>query len=90
MYTTGHNSYKACRFCSIRGIYCQGNRHVYFPLKPPMNMSGCQYNSENLPLRTHEDYIRDVTVVKNASGSSRKRKIQDRGTFILNTFSKFI
>ncbi|EXX72071.1 hypothetical protein RirG_072760 [Rhizophagus irregularis DAOM 197198w] len=79
MYTTGHNSYKACRFCSIRGIYCQGNRHVYFPLKPPMNMSGCQYNSENLPLRTHEDYIRDVTVVKNASGSSRKRKIQDRG-----------
>lgn len=55
-----------------------------------MNMSECHYNSENLPLRTHEDYICDVTVVKNASGSSCKHEIQNQSTFISNTFSKYI
>ena len=92
MYTTGHNSYKACRFCSIRGIYCQGNRHVYFPLKPPMNMPGCQYNPKNLPLRTHEDYVHDTYVVEHTNRSSRKHEIQKRGiSFIyLNTLSKYI
>ncbi|CAG8453526.1 6668_t:CDS:2 [Dentiscutata heterogama] len=57
MHITGHNSYKACCFCSIQGIYCQGNRHIYFPLKPPTGMSGYRYNPKSLPLRTHEDYI---------------------------------
>jgi len=82
MCITGHNSYKACRFCSILGIYCQKNRHVYFPLKPPTNVSGCQYDPTNLPLRTHEEYTCDANIVKNASGSSYKREIQKRGTAV--------
>ena len=81
MCTTGHNSYKGCRFCSIRGMYCQGNRHVYFPLKPPAGMSGSQYDPKNLPLRTHEDYLHDATIIKNINGplSLRKQEIQERG-----------
>ncbi|CAG8787807.1 16657_t:CDS:2, partial [Gigaspora margarita] len=38
MCTTGHNSYKACRFCSIHGVCCNKNQHVYFSLKPPNNI----------------------------------------------------
>jgi hypothetical protein len=79
MYTTGHNSYKACRFCSICGIYCQGNRHVYYPLNPPAGMSGNQYDARNLPLRSHKDYIRDAAVIGQMNGSLRKCEVQKRG-----------
>ncbi|CAG8478694.1 17058_t:CDS:2 [Racocetra persica] len=50
MCTTGHNSYKACRFCSICGICCKENRHIYFLLKPPNGVLGCLYKPKNLPL----------------------------------------
>ena len=79
MYTTGHNSYKACRFCSICGIYCQENRHVYYPLNPPAGMSGSQYDAKNLPLRNHEDYVYDTAVIENMNGSLHKREIKKRG-----------
>ncbi|CAG8727529.1 8692_t:CDS:2, partial [Racocetra persica] len=29
---TGHNSYKGCRYCNIKGIYFS---HIYYPTKPP-------------------------------------------------------
>ena len=79
MCTTGHNSYKACRFCFIHGVYCQGNRHVYFPLKPPAGISGNQYDPKNLPLRAHEDYTRDAIAIENMNGSLRKNEMQKRG-----------
>ncbi|CAB4398993.1 unnamed protein product [Rhizophagus irregularis] len=89
MCTTGHNSYKACRFCSICGTYCQENRHVYFPLKPPAGTSENQYDPKNLPLRTHESYIDDINVIKYAIGSSHKRKnyLSER---YLNGWAKFV
>ncbi|CAG8792974.1 26331_t:CDS:2, partial [Gigaspora rosea] len=46
MCTTGHNSYKACRFCSIRGICCKENQHIYFPLKPPKCLNGSSRKHE--------------------------------------------
>jgi len=82
MCTTGHNSYKACRFCSIQGVYCRENRHVYFPLKPPTSISGNQYDPGNLPVKRHEDYVRDVRVVENTSGSLRNREVQERGKLL--------
>ena len=85
MCTTGHNSYKACRFCTIRGVYCQQNRHVYFPLKPPTGTSGSRYDPGNLPMRTHEDYVQDVMTVEHTSGSSRKREVQARGKLLVLT-----
>ena len=83
MCTTGHNSYKACRFCSIQGVYCRQNRHVYFPLKPPTGISGNRYDPGNLPVRTHEDYVRDVRAVEHTSGSLRKREVQERGKLLV-------
>lgn len=33
--TRGANAYAYCRFCRIRGIYCNSKRHIYCPLVPP-------------------------------------------------------
>lgn len=79
MCTTGHNSYKACRFCFIQGIYSETNRHIYFPLKPPTGMSGISYDPKSLPLRTHRDYVRGVAAVKHSSGTSLARKVREHG-----------
>ncbi|RIB06185.1 hypothetical protein C2G38_1910086, partial [Gigaspora rosea] len=79
MYTTGHNSYKACRFCSIQGIYCQRNRHEYYPLKPPTGMSGRRYDPKDLPLRTHENYVRDAIAIEHINGKLYKDGAQKRG-----------
>ena len=85
MCTTGHNSYKACRFCSIQGVYCQQNRHVYFPLKPPTGISGNRYDPGNLPVRTHEDYLWDVRAVEYMSRLLRKREVQERDKLLILT-----
>lgn len=83
MCTTGHNSYKACRFCSIQGVYCRQNRHVYFPLKPPIGISGSQYDPRNLLMRTHDDYVQDIRAVEHTNGSLRKREVQERGKLLI-------
>ncbi|RIA99683.1 hypothetical protein C1645_684566, partial [Glomus cerebriforme] len=28
---SGHNSYKACRFCILEGIWHPLNKHIYYP-----------------------------------------------------------
>ncbi|RIB20722.1 hypothetical protein C2G38_1920343, partial [Gigaspora rosea] len=82
MYTTGHNSYKACRFCSIQGIYCQRNRHVYYPLKPSTGMSGRRYDPKDLPLRTHENYVRDAIAIEHMNEKLYKDEAQKRGIIL--------
>ena len=52
-YLTGHNSYMACRYCDLRGIY---NNHIYYPTTPPSDEMNETYHPLNLPKRTHEDY----------------------------------
>lgn len=86
MCTTGHNSYKACRFCTIQGVYCPQNRHIYFPLNPPIGISGIRYNAGNLPMRTHEDYVRDIRAIESTGGSLRKREVQERGKLLVFLF----
>ncbi|CAG8642442.1 45451_t:CDS:10, partial [Gigaspora margarita] len=81
MYTTGYNSYKACRFCNIHGVCCKENRHIYFPLKPPRNILGCQYDPKNLPLRTHKDYLVDISAIEHSNRSLRKCEVQERDSF---------
>jgi hypothetical protein len=53
---TGHNSYLACRYCDLRGMY---NNHVYYPTTPPSDASNTNetYDPSNLPKRTHNDYV---------------------------------
>ncbi|POG82352.1 hypothetical protein GLOIN_2v1447159, partial [Rhizophagus irregularis DAOM 181602=DAOM 197198] len=72
MQLTGHNSYKGCRFCDIRGIYLN---HVYFPTKPPMEKENEyeRYDPENLPLRTHRQF-KDRIFQLNQANSKRERK----------------
>ena len=42
-------------------------------------MEGSRYDPDNLPLRTHEHYIRDFAAVECSSGSSRTHEVQKRG-----------
>ena len=42
---TGHNSYKACRFCHIEGTSHPSNKHIYYPCK----------NNFDFQLRTHKE-----------------------------------
>ena len=87
MCTTGHNSYKGCRFCYIEGVYA--NRHVYYPLKPPNNRSTMQYNPGALPKRSHTTYERDVAAVMSAVGTAaRNKEKKNRGMGISSDFRK--
>ncbi len=55
MCLTGHNSYKGCRYCDIRGIYID---YVYFPTMPPIGKENkyITYDPDNLPMRNHEQF----------------------------------
>ncbi|CAB5336227.1 unnamed protein product [Rhizophagus irregularis] len=60
---TGHNSYMACRYCDLQGIY---NNHVYYPTTPPSIETYKTYNPSDLPKRTHRDYktrIEQITTI---------------------------
>ena len=50
---TGHNSYMACRYCDLKGIY---TNHVYYPTTPPSDKPSKSYDPSNLPMRTHKDF----------------------------------
>jgi hypothetical protein len=43
----------ACRYCDLRGIYCN---HIYYPTTPPSVEINKTYDPSNLPKRTHKDY----------------------------------
>lgn len=57
MCLTGHNSYKGCRYCNIKGVCV---KHVYFPTFPPTfpptGTNLVRYDANNLPLRSHDEY----------------------------------
>jgi len=59
MCLTGHNSYKGCRYCDIRGI---NMNHVYFLTMPPIGEDDNYktYNLNNLPMRNHEQFERRI------------------------------
>ena len=74
MCLTGHNSYKGCRFCNIRGIYAN---HIYFPTLPPMEKEDQYetYDPNNLPLRTHEQFKDQIFRLKMASSEREKAEL---------------
>jgi len=82
MCLTGHNSYKGCRFCDIRGIYMN---HIYFPTKPPITKENQYqtYDPKNLPLRTHEQFRDRIFRINTASSTNEKAGlISEFGTFL--------
>ena len=55
---TGHNSYKGCRYCNIKGLYLN---HIYYPTTPPTGLnSRSYYDANNLPLRSHDEYKNNI------------------------------
>ncbi|GET52716.1 transposase domain-containing protein [Rhizophagus irregularis DAOM 181602=DAOM 197198] len=75
---TGHNSYMACRYCDLRGIY---NNHVYYPTTPPPSIETYKtYNPSDLPKRTHRDYmIRIEQITTIPPSRTRDTLISDLG-----------
>lgn len=74
---TGHNSYMACRYCDIRGIY---NNHIYYPTTSPSKQINEIYDPLNLPKRTHKDYkTRIDQIVKIPPSKARDKLISDSG-----------
>ena len=80
MCTTGHNSYQRCHFCSLRETYCAKNKHVYYPISPPKGSIGNHYKPNDLPEKTHHDYLQDIEDVENSNtGAARTQTIKATG-----------
>jgi len=74
MNLTGHNSYKGCHCCDIRGIYMN---HVYFPTTPPIGEEGYEtYNSRNLPLHIHRQFKDRIHQLNQASTLKERDKLK--------------
>ncbi|CAG8801621.1 21951_t:CDS:1, partial [Cetraspora pellucida] len=50
---TGHNSYKGCRYCNLRGVH---TNYIYYPTTLPPNFNSERYCPANLPNRTYEEW----------------------------------
>lgn len=81
MCLTGHNSYKGCRFCNIRGIY---TNHVYFPTMPPIGEDDnyITYDPNNLPMRNHEQFKEQIQQL----GRANSNNVQEFGVYNFNFF----
>ena len=76
---TGHNSYMACWFCNICGIYYN---HIYYPLNSSLH--SLSYDILNLPMRSHKEYSENVTNIKEIHSESEKnRQTNLRDNFII-------
>ncbi|CAG8578453.1 18922_t:CDS:2 [Dentiscutata erythropus] len=65
----GHNSYRGCCYCNIKGIY---SSHIYYPTNPPRDQNSETYDSENLPIRTHNEFKRQIKTIQNAQTKLEK------------------
>lgn len=65
----GHNGMVPCRMCKIKGVLKptgkKGDHTYYVPLKPPFTMASQyqEYDPLHLPLRTHNDFLREAALV---------------------------
>lgn len=74
MCLTGHNSYKGCRYCDIRGIYMN---HVYFPTMAPVEEEYANhYDPENLPMRNHEQFKERIQQLTRANSKKERHKLE--------------
>jgi hypothetical protein len=75
LHLTGVNSYSGCRFCTIKGTYCNHVGHVYFPHK--------ETDPQNYPLRSYEHMIGGLEKVLEGGITNQERLNRGRecGTF---------
>ena len=62
----------SCRFCYLKGIYCQQSKHVYYPCSMPRDSDIQDFDSLNLPKRTLHTFERDILKVENEYWNSIK------------------
>jgi hypothetical protein len=80
MCLTGHNSYMGCRFCYLKGIYCQHSKHIYYPCVIPKSYGRDNYDPLNLPKRTSESFECDIMKIESEHTKSiRKEYIKETG-----------
>jgi hypothetical protein len=75
----GHNSYKGCRFCYIKGIFCQHSKHIYYPCAIPKSYKQDDYNPSDLPKRTSSSFNHDIMKIQ------RERTKNMRNTYMKET-----
>jgi hypothetical protein len=69
----GHNSYKACRFCILKGICHPLNKHIYFP------SSSTTHN-----IRNHDDTVYMGKLIEEEMDKGRKDEmIRETGMVFL-------
>ena len=73
MCTTGHNSYQGYRYCNIHGVW---ENHVYFSTKPSKSKKSTTYDPNNLPKRTHQDYLSKIQKLKMVKSKKDREKIE--------------
>ena len=67
---TGHNSYRACRFCMLEGICHLSNHHIYYP-------SSAIHN-----IRNHDDTVNMAKLIHEETNVTRKKTlIKETGRF---------
>ena len=77
MCTTRQYSYLGCHFCYIQNMIA--NCHVYYLLESLNSVTRIRYDSKELPLQMHQNYIQDVNAVMVARGIACDRERRDRG-----------
>lgn len=80
MHLTGHNSYMGCRFCYLKGVYCQQSRHVYYPCSMPVsedsdNQVIQNFDPLNLPKRTPHAFELDILNIENEYQNTIKQSL---------------
>ena len=83
MCMSGHNAYRGCRFCHLKGVYSEKSRHVYFPCSMPKSSDILDFNPEDLPIHSEHDFFSDVDKIMNETNKTR-RKSCVRETGIIN------
>jgi hypothetical protein len=58
---SGHNAYKACRFCTLEGICHPSNKHIYYP------SSNTVHN-----IRNHDDTINIAKLIEKETNKNQK------------------
>lgn len=73
MHMKGHNSLFPCRFCNIMGVRCteSGSRALYVPLYRPDD----SYDPLDLPLRTHDEFMRKARAVASAETAAEEGRL---------------
>lgn len=97
LHNKAHNAYSPCRNCEIYGVHLPkppGGRTIpamYIPLKPPAGYEREVVDPLNLPLRTHNKWLRQADEVQRAPTDIRQKELSKaygiNGTSIFSQLS---